>query len=107
MEAMNQAKAEVFTIDAEQAVDTNEQPEQKASDAEKIKHFINELVSCGYDATMARKSVNHVDQADIDSGDVSQGKDNWDIHTLFDGLYEISFGPTKCGKICHVIMHVV
>jgi len=103
---MNHAKADVFTLEAEQAVDTDKQLEQKASDDEMIEHFIRELVDCGYDAKMARESVNHVFQADINSCDVvTQGKGNWDIDNLFVGPYEMAFGPTKGGK--NVITHVI
>jgi len=109
MEAMDQAKAEVVTIEAdieaEQAVDTEQPPEQEASDAEKIERFIKELVDSGFDANMARKSVNHVDQADIDSCDVTQGKDSRGID--FDGSYEMTFGLTKVRKLRYAKMHYV
>jgi len=108
MEAMNQSKADVFAIEAGQAVDTDKQLEQKTSDDEKIEDYIRELVECGYDAQMARKSVNHVIQADINSSDVvTQGKGNWDIENLFVGPYEMAFGSTKGRKIRHGITLVI
>lgn len=76
MGAMNQAKAEVFTIKAESAVNKDK---QEAADADKVMRFVRHLVRSGCNENLAWKSVNHVSQDDIDKCNIGEGKDNWTV----------------------------
>ncbi|WAR07205.1 R213A-like protein [Mya arenaria] len=73
--AMEKAKRELSVMEDgpdETSVEIHDQEEIGDQTEEKISQFIHELVEAGYDEEVARKSVDHVKQEDIDDCDVTE-----------------------------------
>ncbi|XP_052808680.1 E3 ubiquitin-protein ligase rnf213-alpha-like isoform X1 [Mya arenaria] len=73
--AMEKAKKELFVIgdeSEETSVEIDEQEEIGDQPEERVARFIHELVEAGCDEAVARKSVEHVKQEDIDDCEVTE-----------------------------------
>ena len=71
---MKQAKSEVFSIESVQ--DSQEAPKQSnenPSELDPVDRFVRRLMESGCSEELARQSIDHVDQSDIDSCNVTEG----------------------------------
>ena len=76
---MRQAKREVFSIEAEQISQEAVQPSQSPVEVDPAERFVRRLMESGYSEDIARRSIDHVDQSDIDTCNITQGKNDYCI----------------------------
>jgi len=77
----------VFSIEAEQISHEAKQPNQSHIEVDPAERFVCRLMESGYSEEIARLSLDHVDQKDIATCNVTKGKHSF-LHLLHSLWYK-------------------